>query len=333
MDRVRQGFLGVCCAMAAVLGWLSVSEGHIVAERAVLTAYPVAVRSQAPGQFASTAAAGARVTRGQVIAHLVAEPVADARLHDAEQRAALRDRELAAAGDELSALTRAWAAAPPPVARQAADVTDELDRRAALDRQRLGADADWREQLQRGAYLPMAEPDFDAARRQELGIRIDDARRDVAWLTAARDEARRNAAAEQARVRRLQSVDVVAPADAVLWSLPAPDGTPLPAGALVAELVECRSAFVAAAIPRNRFADVAIGAEARIRLPDGTERSGRVLSVASGEDTLGNTVASPDVAGMATVRVQWPGTSDARCPVGQAVQVTLPAMHRQISWP
>ena len=187
-----------------------------------------------------------------------------------------------------------------------------------------------------GVFLENGSNDvaYSTQRADEVSIRIAEAERAMASYAAAGDEAQVRLASEEHRIALLRGADLIAPVEGVVWKLGASDGELLAIGDMVAELVDCRSAFVIVSIPQHRFSDVVTGAEARFRLSgEKTERTGRVLGV-TGETSLANDrhlAAAPVVqaAATATVRMELtPAGADAgsgACAVGRTARVLLPA--------
>jgi hypothetical protein len=102
-------------------------------------------------------------------------------------------------------------------------------------------------------------------------------------------------------------------------------------GKFAAEIVDCRSPFIVAAIPQNRFSDVEIGGMAHFRLSgDNVNHEGRVLAV-TGDASVANDrnlAAAPSAQRTATamVRIEAPASRNTAdgCFVGRTTRVLLP---------
>jgi multidrug resistance efflux pump len=172
---------------------------------------------------------------------------------------------------------------------------------------------------------------YSRQRADELAIRLADIDRETASVSASAAEAAGRLADETRRVQLLRSAALIAPSSGMLWKLGAADGERLAVGDTAVEIVDCRSAFLIAAIPQERYPDVAIGGTARIRLSgESTDRLGTVVSV-TGEATLANDrnlAAAPLLARSptATARIALAGGADAAgsCLVGRTARVLLP---------
>ena len=172
---------------------------------------------------------------------------------------------------------------------------------------------------------------YSRQRADELAIRLAEIDRETASVQASADETAGRLADEARRVALLRSAALVAPASGMLWKLGAADGERLAVGDTAVEIVDCRSAFLVAAIPQERYPDVAIGGTARIRLSgESTDRLGSVVSV-TGEATLANdrnlaAAPLPARSPTATARIAIGGSADnaGSCLVGRTARVLLP---------
>jgi multidrug resistance efflux pump len=215
-------------------------------------------------------------------------------------------------------------------ARSAAEQADrEVDAgMARLAYLRVQADA-----ARKGMLLESGSNDvpYSSQRADEIGIRLAEIEREIAYLSAYEAETSARLEAERRRVELLRTADLVAPSSGMLWKLGASEGERLHMGDTVAELVDCKSAFIVATIPQDRYPDVEIGGAARVRLSgEKTDWVGRVISV-TGEATLANDrnlAAAPLVqrAATATARIQVAasGNSAGECLVGRTARVLLP---------
>jgi multidrug resistance efflux pump len=162
-------------------------------------------------------------------------------------------------------------------------------------------------------------------------MRLAEVEREIAYLGASEAETSARLDAERHRFDLLHGADLIAPSAGMLWKLGASEGERLAASDTVAEMVDCRSAFVVAAIPQDRFSDIEIGGLARVRLSGETlDRVGRVVSL-TGEASLANDrnlAAAPPVqrVATATARIEVASSANAArdCLVGRTARVLLP---------
>lgn len=130
-----------------------------------------------------------------------------------------------------------------------------------------------------------------------------------------------------------RSATLQSPVDGVVWKLIANDGEEVQKGDKVVQLVDCKSAFVVAAIPQNRVPDIQIGGVAKFRLSGETaDRYGTVSSVTGerNERTDAALAAAPvhERNPTATVFIsQLKSGKSGTCMVGRTVRVLLPVVH------
>jgi multidrug resistance efflux pump len=187
---------------------------------------------------------------------------------------------------------------------------------------------------EKGLMLESGSADvaYSTQRADEIAIRILECERESDYLAASEIEALARLEAERRRLALLRSVDLVVPADGMVWRLGVSDGERLSVGDMVAELVDCRSVFILAAIPQDRFSDVETGGAARVRLSGETQdRVGRVVSL-TGESNLANDrnlAATPVVprtaTAMARIALEASSNSASDCLAGRTARVLLPA--------
>ncbi len=172
---------------------------------------------------------------------------------------------------------------------------------------------------------------YSRQRADELAIRIAELDREIAFSAASQAETAGRLQSERRRMDLLRSADLIAPSSGMLWKLGAANGERLSVGDTAAEIVDCKAAFVIAAIPQERYSDVEIGGLARIRLSgERTDRRGHVMSI-TGEATLANDrnlAAAPLMQrqATATARIGIDGSADdaGGCLVGRTARVLLP---------
>jgi multidrug resistance efflux pump len=186
---------------------------------------------------------------------------------------------------------------------------------------------------QQGMLLESGSADvsYSSQRADEIGIRLTEIEREMAFLSASQTETSARMEAERRRLALLRGVDLLAPSRGVVWKLGASEGERLAAGDVAAELVDCTSPFVLASIPQDLFPRVEIGANARIRLSgESVERVGRVISL-TGEASLTNdknlaAVPAGQNGASAIARIEVSGSNNAAndCIVGRTARVLLP---------
>jgi multidrug resistance efflux pump len=172
---------------------------------------------------------------------------------------------------------------------------------------------------------------YSMQRADEIAIRISEIDREIGRLAAQQNETSARLASERNRVELLRSADLVAPAAGMIWKLGASEGERLAPGDTAAELVDCTSSFIVATIPQDRYSDVQIGSEARVRLSGETkDRIGRVISI-TGDASLANDrnlAAAPVMphSAAAIARIEAPASVNAAgsCLVGRTARVLLP---------
>jgi multidrug resistance efflux pump len=187
-----------------------------------------------------------------------------------------------------------------------------------------------------GVFLEGGSNDvaYSAQRADEVAIRIAETERAIASFTAAAAEARARLQAEEHRVALLREAELVAPSGGMIWKLGASDGERLAVGDMGAQIVDCRSAFILAAVPQDRFSDVEINGIAKFRLSgEKTDRTGRVVSVTGDASVAAdrNLAAAPLVehgasaTAIARIEFEAPSNTKGACLVGRTARVLLPA--------
>lgn len=219
----------------------------------------------------------------------------------------------------------------------------EVDKaRTAADQAAHGVDAEklryaylrlQAEAARQGMLLESGSADvsYSSQRADEISIRLAGIDREIAFLSAARAETDGRLEAERRRLALLRGVDLVAPAAGMVWKLGASEGERLAVGDTAAEMVDCRSSFVLASIPRDRFPDIDTGANARVRLSGETvERLAHIASLTgeaalTGDRNLAVAPSGQSVAS-ATARIEIAevGGAGTDCLVGRTARVLLP---------
>jgi len=173
---------------------------------------------------------------------------------------------------------------------------------------------------------------YSSQRADEIAVRLSEIERQIASLSASIAEASGRLGSERRRIAMLRDADIVAPSSGMLWKLAASDGEHLSVGDPAAEVVDCQSTFIVAAIPQNRYSDVEIGGEARVRLSgEGSDRHGRVVSVMGQTDLANNRnlaavpVASGNLTATARIELAGAGNTAGECLVGRTARVLMPA--------
>ena len=219
---------------------------------------------------------------------------------------------------------------------------------AQLERQRTDLEVAGRDVSAQSARLDMAATESEAAaqgillqsgsndvaysaqRADEVRLRIVDVDHAQAVLAAARSETLARLDSEERRLSLLRGADLKAPTSGVVWKVGTSEGERMGLGDTAVEIVNCQAGFVIAAIPQDRFGDVAIGAKAFVRLSGETkDRVGTVLNVTGeGSITGERNLAAAPISGheaMAMARVALPLDANV-CLIGRTARVRLPAL-------
>jgi multidrug resistance efflux pump len=164
-------------------------------------------------------------------------------------------------------------------------------------------------------------------RLDEVALRRDELVRQVSLQQAALGRAERRLAEEQEQHEARRSAVITPPRGLILWRLHAQAGQRVLPDEVLAELVDCRSAFLLATVPQSALPHLPPGSTARLRLAgEGTERQGLVLGP-QGEGQAregGNLAALPTrPAGQtALLRIALPPFEPGMlCPIGRAGRV------------
>jgi multidrug resistance efflux pump len=268
--------------------------------------------------------------RGAAHREVFAEEAA-AWLGEAEAlRAAALARATRAGQDSARALELARGGHASPAARDRAEAELEAARREAeaqgmrilaLQRQaaaaRLGL---FTQPGQSGAAYAEQRLDEIALRRAELA-------RQASQQQAALARAERRLAEERELHEARRSAVVTPPGGLILWRLHTQAGQRVLPEEVLAELVDCRSAFLLATVPQNALPHLPPGSTARLRLAgEGTERIGVVVGP-QGEGQAregGNLAALPTrpPGQTALLRIALPPFDPGMpCPIGRAGRV------------
>ncbi len=201
-------------------------------------------------------------------------------------------------------------------------------------RQRLATLRTQQEGIRRGVFVESGHIGFNYAqqRQDEVTMRLAELDRSIVSLGADAQAAETRFVAEERRAAQQSSAELPSPSGGMIWRVLAQEGERVAAGDTVAEVMDCAAAFVLAAVPQDRAAEVQLGGIARFRLAgESRERSGRVQAVL-GEGSVNadrNLAAMPARLphGGALVRVALapPAAGEsATCPVGRTARLLLP---------
>jgi multidrug resistance efflux pump len=180
-------------------------------------------------------------------------------------------------------------------------------------------------------------------RRDELRLRRAGRRVEAAEVGARVAELERQLAVEEILVARLSEAALWAPVTGVVWQRFAAAGDGVRMGDPVLGLVDCRSLFLTAVLPKRFFAELKAGDRARARLPgvEGTlpamVQSVRAAGGGQASSTLAVTPAAIEgrdvVVVLAVFDRQLGSRTDNLCQVGQRVSVTfeMPALQPYIA--
>lgn len=163
-------------------------------------------------------------------------------------------------------------------------------------------------------------------RLDEVALRIADVDNLIGARRAELAGARARLAAENDRVALLRNFDVKALGSAMVWRVIATPGEQTSANAPLLEMVDCKAAFLIAAAPQARIAQMSVGEAVRYRLAGETnDRTGRVAAILGPHSMEGerfSAVPSRPTGPTAMVRIA-PDENDRNgaCEVGRSARV------------
>lgn len=172
---------------------------------------------------------------------------------------------------------------------------------------------------------------YSVQRADEVRLRIADLDRALETAREDAEEAKSRAVSERQRIAMLRSATLAAPSAGMLWKVGASNGERIGTGDTAAELVDCGSEFLVAAVPQKAYSNIVLGGEARFRLSGETaERTGKIISIIGDTSLVGdrNLAAVPVDQHQPTVMVRIavppsPNTA-VGCLVGRTARVLLP---------
>ena len=169
-------------------------------------------------------------------------------------------------------------------------------------------------------------------RIDEIDMRLAEVNRMISEKKSEAELMQQTLADQTSNFELKRTAELQSPVDGVVWKLIANDGEEVQKGDRVAQFVDCKSAFIVAAIPQNRVPDIEIGGTVRFRLSGETvDRYGTVSSVTGerNERTDAALAATPvhERNPTATVFVSQlnQGKSNT-CMVGRTARVLLPVI-------
>lgn len=274
---------GALLPVGAVLGHVAnhLADRRFVldaeAERARAASEAAALASQIAALDALAAGLGARAEEHrQAASRMLAagleeglrlQAAAEARLRRLDQDAA-RALDLARGGVASPALRERAEAERDAAREEAAALAARGEALRAQDRAALS-----------GLYLTggFGGVGYLEQRLDEIALRRAELGRQLAVQEAAADRAAQRLAAEIARLHAVREALLVSPGDWHVWQVLAKSGQRVLAEDVVAELLDCRDAFILAALPQAEAPWVAPGQQARLRLAgESTELLGTV---------------------------------------------------------
>jgi len=170
-------------------------------------------------------------------------------------------------------------------------------------------------------------------RVDEIDMRLAEVNRMIAESRSEGKLMQKTLADQSSNFELKRSAELQSPVNGVVWKLIANDGEEVQKGDKVVQFVDCKAAFVVAAIPQNRVPDIEIGGVARFRLSgEAADRYGTVSSVTGerNERTDAALAAAPvhERNPAATVFIsQLKSGKSETCMVGRTVRVLLPVVH------
>jgi membrane fusion protein (multidrug efflux system) len=224
-----------------------------------------------------------------------------------------------ARGGHASAAARDRAEAEREIAQREAEAQGM--RVLALQRQVIAA------QLGLFTQAGQAGVAYAEQRLDEITLRRDELIRQVSQQQAALDRAERRLAEEREQHEARRSAVITPPRGLILWRLHTQAGQRVLPEEILAELVDCRSAFLLASVPQSALPHLPPGTRARLRLAGETrERIGRVAGPqGEGQGGEGGNLAalpSRPPGQTALLRIALPPfEADMLCPVGRAGRV------------
>jgi multidrug resistance efflux pump len=193
-------------------------------------------------------------------------------LSEAEAQAKVRAAEATLAHARLDLARRQTLRAKGFLANSVVEVAQSEERAAVagLDGAKAGAlrvEAA-QEALRHGIFVAdgLSNVPYSRQRLDEVHLRLLQRRSDAAAMAARVIELSAQLDAEDARLTRLGDAEIHAPAAGVVWQRFAAEGDGMRAGDPVLGVVDCRSLFLTAVLPKRFFADIKAGDEARARL-------------------------------------------------------------------
>jgi len=172
---------------------------------------------------------------------------------------------------------------------------------------------------------------YSAQRADELAIELARLDREIAETQANEIGLRGEIKAERSRLARLSTAVLRAPGGGTIWKVEAVAGEHLTQGETVADLVDCASPTILAAIPEDEAPYIAVGSPVRLRLAGETwDRAGRVIAI--GGQRLrddGRALAAvpvPRATGRLILRIVFDAAPAAgtSCLVGRSLRVMIP---------
>jgi len=244
---------------------------------------------------------------------------AEARAHRAAQEAQ-RAAELARGGHASQA------------ARERGEAELETARREAeAQAMRIIAVQRQMEAARRGIFIQPGQlgASYAEQRLDELALRKADLAGQVSQRQAALNRATFRLAEEREQHEAQRSAIITPPKEALLWRLQVHPGQQVVQNEVMAELLDCRSAFLLAAVPQSALPGLPPGTTARLRLAG--ERETHLGLVVGGQDAgpareADSLAAQPTRPPGATalVRIALPAfPSGMPCPVGRVGRVVF----------
>ena len=169
---------------------------------------------------------------------------------------------------------------------------------------------------------------YSLQRVDELTIRQADLTRQAAIQRSIVTTLAADVADAEHRLGLLMNAPVLSPTTGMIWKMNVSPDERVAPGDLLAEVVDCRSAFVLAAVPQDRLPGLSVGSPVRIRLAGETgDRAGRVIAVGShGASTADDHLAALLPASQATgsLRITLPVLDGDGCLIGRNAHVMIP---------
>lgn len=185
---------------------------------------------------------------------------------------------------------------------------------------------------------PQTGAAYAEQRLDEIALRRDEMIRQLSQQQAALDRAERRVTEEREQHEAQRNAVITPPRGLILWRLQTQPGQRVLPEEVLAELVDCSSAFLLASVPQSALPHLPPGTRARLRLAGTTrERIGIVAGTqGEGQDREGGNLAAQPTrppGPTALLRISLPPFEpDMPCPVGRVGRVIFEGNALPMLW-